>query len=53
MWIIFNKLIPVKGFWMMTLWFIIFVREDTAHGAISRKLFIVMNVVTGTRFFKS
>lgn len=32
MWIIFNKLIPVKGFWMMTLWFMIFVREDTTHG---------------------
>lgn len=31
MWIIFNKYIPVGKFWMMTLWFMIFVREDK-HG---------------------
>lgn len=33
MWIIFNKYIPVGKFWMMTLWFMIFVREDK-HGRV-------------------
>lgn len=33
MWVIYNKWIPVGKFWMMTLWFMIFVREDK-HGRV-------------------